>query len=83
MPLYWCSHIYLVFSHESESSNFFPPHNLYTAKSMDLKKVSLTESEFRFQHNEDQMAVEKLSEGIRKFALDTIRLEALIKAKIE
>ena len=50
---------------------------------MDLEKVSLDEATFRYQHNEDQMAVEKLSEGIRKFAADTIKLEALIRQKIQ
>lgn len=49
---------------------------------MDLEKVSLTEAQFRYQHNDDQMAVEKLSEGIRKFAVDTIKLEELIKKKL-
>ncbi len=55
----------------------------YIAMAMDLKKISLTEAEFRFMHNEDQMAVEKLSEGIRKFTVDTIKLEALIKEKLQ
>lgn len=50
---------------------------------MDLEKVSLDEATFRYQHNEDQMAVEKLSEGIRKFAADTIKLEDLIKKMLE
>lgn len=54
----------------------------FPALKMDLKKVSLTESDFRYQHNEDQMAVEKLSEGIRKFAVDTIKLEQLIREKL-
>lgn len=53
------------------------------AKKMDLQKVTLTEADFRWQHNEDQMAVEKLSEGIRKFAADTLKLEALIRSKLE
>ncbi len=35
----------------------------------------LTESEFYWQHNEDPMAVDKLAEGIRKFALDQDKLE--------
>ncbi len=52
------------------------------AKAMDLKQVTLDEAEFRFQHNEDQMAVEKLSEGIRKFAADTIKLEELIRKRL-
>lgn len=37
------------------------------AKSLDIKKVSYTEAEFRFQLNQDEMATLKLSEGIRKF----------------
>ena len=47
-----------------------------------MDKVTLTESDFRYQHNEDQMAVEKLSEGIRKFAVDTIKLETLIRQRL-
>lgn len=49
---------------------------------MDLEKISLDEAAFRYLHNEDQMAVEKLSEGIRKFAVDTVKLEALILEKL-
>lgn len=36
---------------------------------------SLTEQEWRWQMNDDAMATEKLSEGIRNFALDQIKLE--------
>ena len=36
----------------------------------------------RFYFNEDQMAVEKLSEGIRKFAADAVTLKDLLKEKI-
>jgi transaldolase len=32
--------------------------------------------------NEDAMATEKLSEGIRKFAADTVKLEQLISEKL-
>ena len=49
---------------------------------MSLEKVTLDEPTFRYLHNEDQMAVEKLSEGIRKFAADTIKLETLIREKL-
>ena len=42
------------------------------------KKV-LTESAFRFAFNENPMAVEKLSEGIRKFSADIRTLEAYLK----
>ena len=44
--------------------------------------MSLNESDFRYKHNEDQIAVDKLSEGIRKFAVDTIKLEDLIRKKL-
>jgi transaldolase len=37
--------------------------------------VHYTEASFRFAMNEDAMATEKLSEGIRAFAADTVKLE--------
>ncbi|XP_043998549.1 transaldolase [Gambusia affinis] len=52
------------------------------SKACDLKKIHLDEKTFRWQHNEDRMAVEKLSDGIRKFAADAIKLEAMIKEKM-
>ncbi|KQQ33397.1 transaldolase [Duganella sp. Leaf126] len=41
-------------------------------------KMSLDEKKFRFQLNEDQMATEKLSEGIRAFCADTGKLKQII-----
>ncbi|GAA0552139.1 transaldolase [Rheinheimera aquimaris] len=41
--------------------------------------AALTESEFRWALNEDAMAIEKLSEGIRKFAIDQRKLEQVIQ----
>jgi len=38
----------------------------------------LAESEFRWDLNEDQMATEKLAEGIRKFTADQIALEKML-----
>lgn len=49
------------------------------AQQADLARISLDEKEFRFQLNEDAMATEKLSEGIRLFVADTVKLESLIK----
>lgn len=43
----------------------------------------LTESTFAWQHNEDAMAVEKLSEGIRNFAKDQKILEELVSELIK
>jgi len=47
------------------------------AKATPLEKVSYfgKEAEFRWALNEDAMATEKLSEGIRKFAEDGVKLE--------
>lgn len=42
----------------------------------------LTEAEFRWEHNQDPMAVEKLADGIRQFAVDQRKLEDLIAAKL-
>ncbi len=44
------------------------------------KPAPLSESEFRWQHNEDAMATEKLAEGIRAFAADQVKLEERFKS---
>lgn len=50
------------------------------AKDVDVgPKLHLDENSFRWMLNEDQMATEKLSEGIRGFAADLVKLENLIK----
>jgi len=51
------------------------------AKTADLKKVSFDEKGFRFALNEDAMATEKTSEGIRLFSADIVKLEQLIAKK--
>jgi len=50
------------------------------AKSLPLSPVQYDEAGFRFALNEDAMATEKLAEGIRAFAADAVRLEALMLA---
>jgi len=52
-----------------------------TARSMDLEKITLDENSFRWMHNEDAMATEKLSDGIRKFSLDLTRLAQLLRER--
>jgi transaldolase len=52
------------------------------AASMDIPKVTFDELSFRWAMNEDPMATEKLAEGIRKFAADTIKLEGKIREKL-
>jgi transaldolase len=54
------------------------------AASLDLEKKSYINDEalFRFDFNEDQMAVEKLREGISKFAADAVTLKDILKQKV-
>lgn len=56
---------------------------LEAAQKVDAPKKTLTEAEFRWALNEDQMATEKLAEGIRKFAADSITLEKVIQKKLD
>jgi len=41
-----------------------------------------SEADFRWAHNEDAMATEKLAEGIRNFHIDALKLEALVAAHL-
>jgi transaldolase len=50
------------------------------ARGMKIPTVAYNEAEFRYAMNEDAMATEKLAEGIRAFAADTFKLEALMQA---
>ena len=55
------------------------------AQSLDIPKRAYLNDEagFRFDFNEEQMAVEKLREGISKFAADAVTLKGILKEKIE
>jgi transaldolase len=54
------------------------------AKSLNIEKKSYINDEpnFRFDFNEDTMAVEKLREGISKFAADAVTLKDILSKKI-
>ena len=52
------------------------------ARASTLDKITLDEKAFRWLHNEDQMATEKLSDGIRVFAADTLKLEKWVQTKL-
>jgi transaldolase len=52
------------------------------AKAKDIPNVHLDEKTYRFEHNQDQMAVEKLSEGIRAFYVDGRKLEKYAQSLI-
>lgn len=72
---------------EMQSSTEAVPKKLDAsgAKSLDIEKLSYIDNEpdFRFYFNEDQMAVEKLREGISKFAADAVTLKDILRKKVE
>ena len=48
------------------------------AQAGNIARIPADERAFRWQLNEDAMATEKLSEGIRLFAADSVKLEKLV-----
>ncbi|ASP39761.1 transaldolase [Bacterioplanes sanyensis] len=46
-------------------------------------RMAVSEASFRWQHNEDAMSTDKLSDGIRRFAADQILLEQQLRERIE
>jgi transaldolase len=53
-----------------------------TAGAAGAAAAPTSEADFRWEHNEDAMATEKLAEGIRNFNIDALKLEALVAAKL-
>ncbi|WP_077034836.1 transaldolase [Pelomonas sp. KK5] len=53
------------------------------AQKMDIPRVSFDEAGFRFALNQDAMATEKLAEGIRAFAVDSGKLDAMIESLLK
>ena len=54
-----------------------------TAKASKDEKIHLDEKSFRLMLNEDQMATEKLSDGIRLFAKDLRTLRETVAKRLE
>jgi transaldolase len=52
------------------------------AATMNIEKLNLDEKAFRYLMNDDAMATEKTAEGIRKFAIDIVKLEQMVAAKL-
>ncbi len=44
--------------------------------------MSFDEKAFRFEMNEDAMATEKMAEAIRRFTVDTQKLEKIVESKL-
>ncbi len=66
-------------SREGEVERVLSPER---AAGMKIERLHLDEKTFRSMHNEDAMAVEKLSEGIRRFNADARKLEQLARNRI-
>jgi transaldolase len=52
------------------------------AKASSEEKIHLDEKTFRWMHNEDAMATDKLAEGIRKFYADARKLEKYAQSQV-
>lgn len=50
------------------------------AKALAIQKIDASEKSFRYQLNQDAMATEKLSEGIRLFCADIEKLEKILSS---
>ncbi|MFZ5532688.1 MAG: transaldolase [Pseudomonadota bacterium] len=70
---------------ELESCTDPLPRRLHPADAAaaELERLDVSESRFRWLLNEDAMATEKLAEGIRRFAVDAVKLEGLIAQRTE
>ncbi|XP_051685970.2 transaldolase [Oryctolagus cuniculus] len=67
---------------QRDSTKLAPVLSAKAAQASDLEQVHLDEAAFRWLHNEDQMAVEKLSDGIRKFTADAVKLERVLTERM-
>jgi transaldolase len=54
--------------------------SVVAAESSDVERIDLDEERFRWMHNEDAMATEKLAEGIRLFDADARKLRQMLGA---
>ncbi|ASJ97591.1 transaldolase [Shewanella marisflavi] len=68
---------------EMANSNTQVVQKLKPTTDIQAPGAPLTEAEFRWEFNQDPMAVEKLAEGIRNFAVDQGKLEEMLKAELE
>ena len=55
------------------------PRRLHADVPAEATPATLTEAQFRWQMLEDQMASDKLQEGIRQFAADQQKLEDILR----
>jgi len=53
------------------------------ADASDEVKLEMTEANFRWMHNQDRMAVEQVSNGIRLFAVDQGKLDDMLRKRLQ
>ncbi|XP_046571658.1 probable transaldolase isoform X1 [Haliotis rubra] len=67
-------------------SNSTDPVQVYldkkSAQKLDIDEINVDEKMFRWEMNEDQMSNDKLSEGIRRFTVDAVKLENELKDRL-
>jgi transaldolase len=51
-------------------------------KAAKIDRLELDEKKFRWLLNENAMATDKTAEGIRKFAVDVVKLEKFVASKL-
>lgn len=67
---------------ELEASSEAVPRKLNYTGETKTAPAAMQEPQFRWEHAQDPMAVEKLAEGIRNFAIDQDKLEVMLKSKL-
>ncbi len=67
---------------QNASGEVTPRLTAEAARASGESRIALDEKTFRWMHNEDAMAVEKLSEGIRRFYEDARKLEAWAQSAV-
>ncbi len=67
---------------ELESSDAAVERDLVDDGQRAQAPAALAEAGFRWQHNEDAMATDKLADGIRRFAADQRKLEEMLAQRL-
>jgi transaldolase len=73
----------LIEKMEAAQGEIKPALTVEKAKASEGEKLHLDEKTFRWLHNEDAMASDKLSEGIRKFYADARKLEKYAHSQVK
>lgn len=68
---------------DSTTSSVAKKLDIAKSKNENIERVFMNEKTFRWMMNENIMATEKLGEGIRNFAADIVKLENIVKLKIQ